>query len=146
MSDQMPGGMRSPGTRWSTKKRDDAPRGVYVHPSSTRRARICAIRYTCGAGHIHKEKVGTIKGDAIRTYHDRRARARDEPGWCPATEREHARAQAAAVAARERAHLTFKAFAEQHYLPYAKGPQALMEDGSESDRLARGATRREAPR
>lgn len=71
-------------------------------------------------GTWHKEKVGPLKGDAIRAYHDRRARAHAEVGWCPATERDNARAQAVAVAARERARIAFKAYAEEHYLPHAK--------------------------
>jgi integrase len=102
-------------TRHSTKKKDKAPRGIFRHPSG-----VWAIRFTCGAGHSHKEKVGPIKGDAIRTYHDRRARAHDEPAWCPATERAQVRADAEAAALRERARVSFKTFAEEHYLPHAK--------------------------
>jgi hypothetical protein len=55
---------------WSTKKRDAAPRGVRRHPSG-----VWGIRYVCGAGCPHKERVGPIKQDAIRAYHQRRARA-----------------------------------------------------------------------
>ncbi|MGH7393497.1 MAG: tyrosine-type recombinase/integrase [Candidatus Rokuibacteriota bacterium] len=69
---------------------------------------------------MHKEKVGPLKSAAIRVYHDRRARAHAEAGWCPAVERQHARAQAEVEAARERTRISFKAFAEEHYLPYAK--------------------------
>jgi integrase len=75
-------------TRWSTRKKDNAPRGVRRHPSG-----VWMIRYTCGAGHIHKEKIGPIKTAATNAYHDRRARARREAGWCPAIERGQARAQ-----------------------------------------------------
>jgi integrase len=73
---------------WSTRKKDQAPRGVFRHPSG-----VWAIRFTCGAGHIHKEKAGPAKTGATNAYHDRRARARREPGWCPAVEREQTRAQ-----------------------------------------------------
>jgi integrase len=100
---------------WSTKKHDNAPRGVVRHPSG-----VWAIRFVCGLGHTHKEKIGPVKQDAIRSYHARRARAHDEPGWCPAVEREQARAQAEAEAVRERARVTFQAFAEEQYLPHAK--------------------------
>ena len=61
---------------WSTRKKDVAPRGVYRHRSG-----MWAIRFTCGAGHIHKEQVGRVKSDAIDARSQRRARARWEPGW-----------------------------------------------------------------
>ncbi len=77
-------------TTWSRKKKDAAPRGVRRLPSG-----VWAIRYTCGAGHLHKEKVGPLKSEAIRAYHHRRARAQRESGWCPAVEREQTRAEAA---------------------------------------------------
>jgi len=73
-----------------TRKKDSAPRGVFCHRSG-----VWAVRFTCGAGHIHQEKVGPLKGDAIRIYYERRARAYDEPGWCPAVERARARERAA---------------------------------------------------
>jgi hypothetical protein len=66
---------------WSTRKKDPAPRGVYRHPSGD-----WAIRFTCGAGHIHKQRVGRVKSDAIREHDERRIRARREPGWCPTVE------------------------------------------------------------
>jgi integrase len=97
--------------RWSTRKRDDAPRGVWRHPSGA-----WGVRFTCGAGHVHKERVGPLKSEAVRVYHARRARALDEPGWCPAVERERARAEAA----RQRARLTFATYAQEHYLPYSR--------------------------
>src|SRR5262245_30451622 len=71
------------------KKKDNAPRGVFRHESG-----LWAARFTCGAGHIHEERVSTIKTEAIRAHQERRRRAFTEPGWCPATERA-ARAQAA---------------------------------------------------
>jgi integrase len=100
---------------YSTKKKDNAPRGVFRHPSG-----VWAARFTCGARHIHKERVGPLKSAAIRVYHDRRARAQDEPGWCPAVERDQARLEAEAAATRDRMRIAFKAFAEDHYLPHAK--------------------------
>lgn len=91
---------------WSTKKRDNAPRGVFRHASG-----VWAIRFTCGAGCLHKERVGVLKGDAVRAYHERRARAHDEPGWCPGVERQQKRDGARAERARERARMTFADYA-----------------------------------
>jgi integrase len=93
----------------STRKKDNAPRGVFKHPSG-----VWAVRFTCGAGHLHKEKVGSIKQKAIATYHERRARAQSEPGWCPAVERAAAVAQAKAQKAAEAQRITFDAYAEQY--------------------------------
>jgi len=59
----------------NTKKKDDAPRGVFRHESG-----LWAIRFTCGAGHIHEERVGTVKSEAIQRHHARRGRALAEPG------------------------------------------------------------------
>src|SRR5262245_20087577 len=98
----------------STHKKDKAPRGIFRHPSG-----VWAVRFTCGAGHLHKQKVGPLKTDSIRTYHERRARAHDEPGWCPATERQRARANASLDAERARARILFKVFADEQYLPHA---------------------------
>jgi site-specific recombinase XerD len=95
-------------TSWSRKKKDAAPRGVRRHESG-----VWGIRFTCGAGHLHKEKIGARKGDAIRAYHARRARVHDEPGWCPLPERERARADAA------RPRLTFRQYADD-YLQWAE--------------------------
>lgn len=74
---------------WSRRKKDDAPRGIRRHPSG-----VWAIRYTCGSGHLHKEKVGPLKSDAITCYHQRRQRALSEAGWCPGAERTAERAKA----------------------------------------------------
>src|SRR5215472_10555319 len=90
------------GPRRSTKKKDPAPRGVFRHRSG-----VWAARYTCGAGHIHQERVGLLKSDAIRVYHERRARALDEPGWCPAVERQQGREYAKREQERERGRVTF---------------------------------------
>src|SRR5436309_4376673 len=73
----------------TTHKKDNAPRGVFRHDSG-----LWAVRFTCGAGHIHQERVSTVKSEAIHTHHDRRGRALREPGWCPATERAASRAKA----------------------------------------------------
>src|SRR5215831_7251734 len=78
------------GPQRTTRKKDAAPRGIFRHRSG-----VWAARFTCGGGHIHQERVGPLKSDAIRVYHDRRARAQDEPGWCPAVERARARERAA---------------------------------------------------
>lgn len=99
----------APPRSWSRTKRDDAPRGVRRHPSG-----VWAIRFTCGAGHLHKEKVGPLKGDAIRAYHTRRARAHDEPGWCPETERRAERTRAEADRERERRRVPFRVVAEEY--------------------------------
>jgi len=78
---------------------------MFRHPSGP-----WAIRYTCGTGHIHKEKVGSLKTDAIREYHARRSRAQREPGWCPTVEREQARTEALAAASREQARIRFREY------------------------------------
>src|SRR5438445_2506357 len=75
---------------WSRRKKDVAPRGVFRH-----RTGVWAARFFCGAGHRHQERVGTIKSEAIRVFYERRARAHDEPGWCPTTEHRRARAEQA---------------------------------------------------
>lgn len=95
-------------TGWSRKKKDSAPRGVRRHESG-----VWGIRYTCGAGHLHKEKIGPLKTDAIRAYHERRGRAHNEPRWCPAVERQETRAHAA------RPRLTFRQYAAD-YLSWAE--------------------------
>jgi integrase len=98
----------------NTRKKDSAPRGVFRHSSGA-----WAVRFTCAAGHIHEEKVSLLKGDAIRVYHERRARAHAEPGWCPAVERKQARAAAKAEASR----ISFRQYAEESYLPWAESHQ-----------------------
>lgn len=96
----------------STRKKDsDLPRGIL------RLGRAYGIRFTCGAGHIHEEKVGPIKGDAVRAQAARRARVYAEAGWCPAAERRQARELARAAQARR---MTFRQYAEKDYLPWAK--------------------------
>src|SRR5437016_4868114 len=99
---------------WSTKKRVDAPRGVYRHPSGR-----WAVRYTCSGGHIHKEKTGPLKSEAERIYHERRNRAQREPGWCPKIETSRARERVRAEQAREMARITFRQCAAG-YLEWAK--------------------------
>jgi integrase len=89
----------------STRKKDKAPRGVFVHESG-----LWAIRFTCGAGHIHEERVGTVKSEAIQRHHARRGRALAEPGWCPTPERTAARA----------AGVTFRAYVAD-YEEWARG-------------------------
>lgn len=98
----------------STRKRDQAPRGIFRHPSG-----VWAVRFTCGVGHVHEEKVGPLKGDAIRIHAARRQCAHEQPSWCPLVERRQAREQAQAEAERERRRVTFKTYAEQ-YLTWAQ--------------------------
>jgi integrase len=99
---------------WSTRKKDSAPRGVYRHPSGK-----WAVRYTCGGGHIHKEKTGSLKSEAERIYHERRNRAQREPGWCPAAEMQRERQRVRLEIEREKARITFRDYAKG-YLDWAK--------------------------
>lgn len=96
------------------KKRDVAPRGVRRHPSGA-----WAIRYCCGLGCVHKERVGLVKGDAIRAYHERRRRAHEEPGWCPRVERQRAQERTRAEQEREARRMTFGDYARE-YVEWAK--------------------------
>jgi site-specific recombinase XerD len=96
------------------KKRDPAPRGVRRHPSGA-----WAIRYCCGLGCVHKERVGPIKGDAIRAYHERRRRAHEEPGWCPRIERQHEQERTRAEQECEARRVTFRDYARE-YMESAK--------------------------
>lgn len=112
----------------STKKKDQAPRGVFRHRSG-----VWAVRYACGAGCAkHEEKVGPLKSDAIRVYHSRRARAVSEPGWCPRVERREAREHAQVERQRELARTTFAehvpdfiAWAKVHHRSWAKDDSRL---------------------
>lgn len=99
----------------STRKKDAAPRGVFRHRSG-----VWATRFTCGAGHIHQERVGPIKGEAVRAYHERKAKAHREPGWCPAVEHQRARAHAEAERARQRARISFADHARHDFIPWAR--------------------------
>lgn len=99
---------------WDRTKKDRAPRGVFRHRSG-----VWAARFTCGGGHIHQERVGPLKSDAIRVYHERRASALDAPGWCPAVERRDARDRARLEAERARRRVTFREYAVD-YLAWAR--------------------------
>lgn len=107
--------MPAPSNRgWSTKKKDDAPRGLFRHGGGG-----WGIRYTCGAGHVHEEKVGPIKGDALRAQATRRGRCYPEPGWCPAREPSGARASPGRRRpCRHACHVP--PVAEHAYLPWAQ--------------------------
>jgi len=95
---------------WSRRKKDAAPRGVFRHRSG-----VWAARFFCGAGHRHQERVGTIKSEAVRVFYERRARAHDEPGWCPIVERQQARVeQARQVTLRQHA-TEYLAWAKLHH-------------------------------
>jgi integrase len=108
-----------PRPKRSTRKRDPLPRGLFIHPSSTERTRVYAIRFVCGACHVHQEKTGPLKAEALRRYHKRRGRVHDQPGWCPLTERRHEQERAAADRAREAQRITFREFAHD-YVRWAK--------------------------
>lgn len=94
---------------WSTRKKDKAPRGVYRRGSG-----VWAIRYTCGAGHLHKEKVGSRKSEADTTNHERRGQAHREPGWCPLVEAQQAQARARVERKRELARVRFEDFTKEY--------------------------------
>ena len=108
---------------WSRKKKDQAPRGVFRHASG-----VWGCRFTCGAGHVHQERVGAVKSEAIARYHQRRARSLAELGWCPALER-------AAVRMRADRAVTFRAYAED-YTRWARGEhKSFRNTASEVRRL-----------
>src|SRR5437667_12792741 len=90
---------------WSRRKKDRAPRGVFRHRSG-----VWAVRFTCGAGHVHQERVGPLKSDAIRAYHARRGRIHQKLGWCPRVELDQTRAQGQQQAT---ASLTVRQYAER---------------------------------
>lgn len=92
-----------------------------------------AARFTCCAGHIHQERVGTLKSEAVRVYHERRARVHNGAGWCPAIERRDARARVRLEAEREKRRVTFRNYART-YIEYAKAHKRSWE--SDVGRLA----------
>jgi integrase len=112
-------------TTWSRKKKDPAPRGVFLHPSATPKVRIWAIRYYCALGHRHKEKIGPIKTAATNAHHDRRARVRREPGWCPAAERRQARAHALTRVTLRTYSTDYLAWAKDHKRSWTKDRSRL---------------------
>ncbi len=78
------------GHTMNTKKKDKAPHGLLRPPS-----RDWAIRFFCGQGHKHEEKIGRDKGQAQDAHLARRLPVRQEPSWCPREERWEVRAEAA---------------------------------------------------
>ena len=94
--------------KWSRRKKDAAPRGVFRHPSGA-----WAVRFTCGAGceYPHKRRIGPLKSEAVSAYYELRARATREPGWCPIVEHQRERKRADAERARERSRITFQVYA-----------------------------------
>ena len=98
--------MSKPAKR-DTRKKDHAPPGVFRH-----RLGAWAVRFFCGAGHRHQERVGTIKSEAIRVCYERRTHAHDEPGWCPRAERQQAKVE-------EARRVTFRQYGAE-YLAWAK--------------------------
>lgn len=111
---------------WSTRKKDKAPRGVYRHPSG-----VWAVRYVCGAGHLHKERVGRLKEDAKETYAARKAKARHEPGWCPQAERGRERDRVRAEMTKEKTRVLFRDYA-RGYIEWARatGKRSWSKDQS----------------
>jgi integrase len=89
---------------WSTRKKDNAPKGLF----RTKRGGW-GVRFTCGRGCIHQEPVGE-KSKALRVYHQRRTRALSESGWCPKLERR----------AKEADGLTLEEYGEKWLLSRAK--------------------------
>jgi len=110
----------------TTRKKDAAPRGVFRHPSGA-----WAIRYTCGAGHVHKEQTGRVKADAKDAHATRRLRARQEPGWCPNVERDAARAQAAQ---RATGSVTFRRYVGDYLTWAAANKRSWQKDRSRVNR------------
>jgi site-specific recombinase XerD len=98
----------------TTVKKDAAPRGVFRSTPKT-----WAIRFTCGAGHLHEETIGAGKGNAIRAHYARRARALAEPNWCPRVERAQERTLARETAAQAQRRQTFRHYVETDYGPWA---------------------------
>jgi integrase len=115
-----------------TRKKDVAPRGVFRHRSG-----LWGIRFTCGAGHVHEEKVSPVKGDASRAHATRRQRAYAEPGWCPAIERRQARERAQVEAERERQRVTFKTYAQDYLAAWTQGHLSHKTAKTEVDWLAK---------
>jgi integrase len=101
-------------TQWTTRKTVEAPRGLSRIDGQWR------ITFTCGAGHIHRERVGKLKSVAEPLYHEWRNRAKKEPGWCPRAEARRARERAAEEQARERARVLFATYARDDYGRWAK--------------------------
>ena len=113
--------------QWSRRKKDDAPRGVRRHPSGG-----WAIRYVCGHGHIHRERIGRVKQDAKDAHDQRRLRARTDPAWCPAIEAHNIRVQVKDAERRERSRVTFAehavdfiSWAKAHHRSWAKDHSRL---------------------
>jgi integrase len=88
-----------------TRKKDKAPRGLFRHASGE-----WAIRFTCGAGHVHEEKIGRDKTQAKDAHAARRLRVRQDPTWCPRAERHEAKAEAKRQAAER---VTVREYAEK---------------------------------
>lgn len=97
-----------------THKKDKAPRGVFRDSRDAWK-----IRFTCGAGHIHEQKVGRLKEQAVDTYHERRKKTHDDPGWCPRVERRRKREEERAKQEVEMRRMTFKEYADD-FIEWAK--------------------------
>ena len=93
------------GAARSTRKKDDAPRGVFRHESG-----VWAIRFVCGGcGRLHEERVGPLKRDAISRYHTRKGQVA-----CPRIERQREQARLSAERDHQRSRITFRAYAADY--------------------------------
>lgn len=106
---------------WSTRKRDQAPKGLFRHASSTDKVTVWGIRFVCGRGCRHEELIGPSKTEAVRSYRERKVRVHREPDWCPRRERQQQRAQEAQqrqaardAAAAQRARRDFDDYSEEY--------------------------------
>ncbi len=101
------------GTRssWSTRKKVKAEKGLWKRSPKDPTWRI---RYTCGLGHLHKERVDTVKGNAEIRLAERRATVARDSAWCPIMEKQRARERALMDAAQERRRVTFKQYAADY--------------------------------
>jgi integrase len=110
--------MPNPGSQGFTNKRDKAPRGVIRYGAAW------GIRYQCGRGHVHKERIGRLQSDAIDALDDRRRSRRQVPGWCPAAARALALKEAEAARALEAQRGTMAQLIED-YLVHAEHTEKL---------------------
>jgi hypothetical protein len=101
------------GTRlpWSTRKKVKAQKGLWKRSPKDPTWRI---RYACGLGHLHKEGVDTVKGNAETRLAERRAALARNPSWCPAVEKARAKERALVEAAQQQRRLTFAQYADDY--------------------------------
>jgi integrase len=110
----------------NAKRDTDAPRGTF------RRGKAWAIRFTCGAAHVHEETIGPVKRDAMAAHSARRAQVRGTPGWCPRAEQAAVRDRAAQVAAQR---ITFRQYADDYVTWAAVNKRSARKERYLVDRL-----------